>query len=59
MDMNQLLYHHQIALMAADLAPEDGQQMEALNLARHYVKRMNRFRHRRGLSPDFTGYSAQ
>ncbi len=56
MDMNQLFYHHQIALMTASRTRPNGDG--AFDLARHYATRINRFRRSRGLSPDFTGYSA-
>jgi hypothetical protein len=57
MDMNQLFYHHQIALMEADRARVDGLASARFDLARHYAKRINRFREGRGLAPNFTGYS--
>lgn len=57
MDMNQLYHHHQIALMEAGRARQTGLATASFDLARHYAKRINRFREGRGLAPDFTGYS--
>lgn len=57
MDMNQLFYHHQIALMDADRARRTGLATANFDLARHYVRRINRFREGRGLAPDFIGYA--
>ncbi|HET6526828.1 hypothetical protein [Sphingopyxis sp.] len=57
MDMNQLFHHHQIALMTANRARQEGRALAGFNLAHHYVTRINRFRESRGLPPDFAGYS--
>lgn len=57
MDMNQLFYHHQIALMSANHARPEGRPPGGFDLAQHYVTRINRFRESRGLLPYFTGYS--
>jgi len=56
MDMNQLFYHHQVALMDADRARRNGLATSSFDLARHYARRINRFREGRGLAPDFVGY---
>ncbi|MGL3822946.1 hypothetical protein [Sphingopyxis sp. R3-92] len=57
MDMNQLFYHHQIALMEAGSARQTGLATPHFDLARHYARRINRFREGRGLIPNFLGYS--
>lgn len=57
MDMNQLFYHHQIALMEADRSRRTGPATASFDLAHHYVRRINRFREGRGLAPNFLGYS--
>ena len=50
MDLNQLLYHHQMALMAVSQAQLDGQILPNFDLPRYYAKRINEYRERRGLS---------
>lgn len=57
MDMNQLFFHHQIALMSAMRAQQGDRAIGGFDLARHYATRINRFRHSRGLEPNFIGYS--
>ena len=48
MDLNQLLYHHQIALMNERCSP-----LSATNLVEHYARRLRRYRAEMGL-----GYTA-
>ncbi|KTE18858.1 hypothetical protein ATE67_17380 [Sphingopyxis sp. H050] len=50
MDINQLLYHHQMALMAAGQAQRDGNTLPNFDLPRHYAKRIDEYREVRGLS---------
>lgn len=52
MDLNQLLHHHQMALMAVSQARRDGQAKPNFDLPRYYAKRINEYRERRGLSGD-------
>ncbi|MGN7930722.1 hypothetical protein [Sphingopyxis sp. 22461] len=52
MDLNQLLHHHQMALMAVSQGRHDGQAMPSFDLPRYYAKRINEYRERRGLSGD-------
>ena len=49
MDLNQLLYHHQMALIAANRAHRDGRPHANFDLPRYYVKRIGEYRARRGL----------
>jgi len=49
-DFNQLLYHHQIALMAVSQAQRDGQTLPNFDLPGYYAKRINAYREQRGLS---------
>jgi hypothetical protein len=58
MDMNQLFYHHQMAVIAADRAHRAGEAPAGFDLPNHYARRINRFREKRGLEPDFVGYSS-
>ncbi len=53
MDMNQLFYQHQMALMDAGRARQTGVATANYDLVRHYGKRINRFREGRGLAPYF------
>lgn len=48
MDLNQLLYHHQMALMAANRAHRDGHPASNFDLPRYYAKRISEYRARRG-----------
>lgn len=50
MDLNQLLYHHQIALMAVNRAQRDGRPLPNFDLPRYYAKRISEYRDNRGLS---------
>jgi hypothetical protein len=52
-DLNQLLYHHQMALMAASQARRDGHILPNFDLPRYYAKRINEYRERRGLADGF------
>lgn len=53
MDLNQLLYHHQIALMAVSQAQRDGHLLPNFDLPRYYAKRINEYREDRGLADGF------
>lgn len=50
MDLNQLLYHHQMALMAVSQAQRDGHLLPNFDLPRYYAKRINEYRAGRGLA---------
>lgn len=52
MDLNQLLYHHQMALMAVGQAQRDGRGPRNFDLPRYYAKRINEYRELRGLEGD-------
>lgn len=49
MDLNELLHHHQMALMAVGRARREGQSVPNFDLPRYYAKRINEYRERRGL----------
>lgn len=53
MDINQLLYQHQIALMNAAALEKAGQLRSNFDLVQYYAKRINEYRMKRGLSEDF------
>ncbi|WP_447761751.1 hypothetical protein [Sphingopyxis panaciterrae] len=55
--MNQLFYYHQMAVITADRAHRKGEVPARFNLPNHYARRINQFRAKRGLEPDFVGYS--
>ncbi len=55
MDLNQLLYHHQMALMAVSQARRDGHLLPNFDLPRYYAKRINEYRERRGLADGLAG----
>lgn len=55
MDLNQLLYHHQMALMAVSRARHDGHLLPDFDLPRYYAKRINEYRDRRGLGDGLAG----
>lgn len=57
MDLNQLLYHHQIALMAVSQAQRDGRILPHFDLPRYYAKRINEYREQRGLGDDLSAAS--
>jgi hypothetical protein len=50
MDLNELLYHHQIALMSVSQAERDGHATANFDLPLYYAKRLNDYRQRRGLT---------
>lgn len=52
MDLNELLYHHQMALMAVGRAQRDGRSTVSFDLPRYYARRINEYRERRGLTFD-------
>lgn len=53
LDLNQLLYHHQMALMAVSQARRDGHLLPSFDLPRYYAKRIDEYRERRGLADGF------
>ena len=57
MDLNQLLHHHQMALMAVSQARRDGHLLPNFDLPRYYAKRINEYRERRGLMDAFPAVS--
>lgn len=58
MDLNQLLYHHQMALMAVSQARRDGHLLPNFDLPRYYAKRIDEYRGRRGLADGFAAIVA-
>lgn len=52
MDLNELLYHHQMALMAVGRAHRDGRSTVNFDLPCYYARRINEYRERRGLTFD-------
>ncbi|PQM27498.1 hypothetical protein CVO77_02610 [Sphingopyxis lindanitolerans] len=52
MDLNELLYHHQRALMAVGQAQRDGRTGVNFDLPCYYARRINEYRERRGLTFD-------
>ena len=59
MDLNQLLYHHQMALMAVSQARRDGHLLPSFDLPRYYAKRINEYREHRGLADGFAAVTEQ
>lgn len=55
MDLNQLLYHHQMALIAVSQAQRGGELLPNFDLPRYYAKRIDEYRERRGLGDMFAG----
>jgi len=53
-DLNQLLYHHQMALMAANQARRDGEPLPNFDLPRYYAKRISEYRAKRGLDDTYS-----
>lgn len=49
MDMNELLYHHQIALMSVSQVERDGHATANFDLPLYYARRINDYREIRGL----------
>src|SRR3546814_20178029 len=58
-DLNQLLYHHQIAHMAVSQARRDGHLLPGFDLPRYYAKRISEYRERRGLADGFAAMIEQ
>src|SRR3546814_5053391 len=52
MDLNELLYHHQMALMAVGRAQRDGRSTVNFDLPCYYARRIHEYRERRGLTFD-------
>jgi len=50
MDLNELLYHHQIALMSVSQAARRGYATANFDLPLYYAKRINDYRDIRGLT---------
>lgn len=50
MDLNELLYHHQIALMSVSQAERRGLRPANFDLPLYYAKRINDYRDIRGLT---------
>ena len=50
MDLNELLYHHQIALMSVSQAESRGHAAANFDLPLYYAKRINDYRDARGLT---------
>lgn len=50
MDLNQLLYHHQMALIAVSRAQRNGHLLPNFDLPRYYSKRIAEYRDQRGLN---------
>ena len=50
MDLNELLYHHQIALMAATQAHATAHIAPDLDRPCYYARRLDEYRVRRGLN---------
>ncbi|MBB6427729.1 hypothetical protein [Sphingopyxis sp. JAI128] len=59
MDLNQLLYHHQMALMTVSHARRDGDLLPNFDLPRYYAKRIHEYRERRGLADDLSGVAEE
>jgi hypothetical protein len=49
MDLNQLLYQHQVALIRAADSPGTGRAGPTSDLVRHYANRITAYRERRDL----------
>ncbi|MCC2602753.1 hypothetical protein [Sphingopyxis yananensis] len=58
MDLNQLLYHHQIAIMNALNAEKAGRIAPNFDMVRYYTKRINAYRVDKGLSPGFVSWAS-
>src|SRR3546814_5496666 len=52
MDLNELLYHHQMALMTVGRAQRAGRSAVSFDLPCYYARRINEYRKRRGLTFD-------
>jgi hypothetical protein len=53
MDMNELFYHHQMALIAAGQARRSGARLPDFDLPGHYARRIDDYRARRGMQKYF------
>ncbi len=58
MDMNQLFYHHQMALMQKATARTDTSRTTNVDLPAHYRERIEAYRARRGMKAYFTDGAA-
>lgn len=50
MDLNELLYHHQMALMSVSQVERDGHATASFDLPLYYAARINDYRETRGLT---------
>src|SRR3546814_17515755 len=50
MDLNELLYHHQMALMTVGRAQRAGRSAVSFDLPCYYARRIKEYRKRRGLT---------
>ena len=57
MDLNHLLYHHQLSLMG-NASDDAASRVNASRLASHYQRRIDRLRHQLGALPYPRGYRA-
>ena len=53
MDMNQLFYHHQMALIEKAAVRRKGLRALSFDLPAHYAKRIEAYRARRGMTAYF------
>ncbi|QCI94348.1 hypothetical protein [Novosphingobium sp. EMRT-2] len=60
MDLNHLLYHHQLSIMRAASLPAVA-RADAFRLVKHYQTRIDRLRDKMGVSsyPDWCGAAVQ
>lgn len=58
MDMNQLFYHHQMALMQKATGRTDASRTANVDLSAHYGERIEAYRARRGMTTYFTNGAA-
>ena len=56
MDLNQLLYHHQVALIHSNRHNVEEDEPRHFDLVGYYAKRIRAYRKGRGLSEYPTGY---
>lgn len=50
MDLNQLLYNHQLAMLKAQAPEQTGKPMSSFDMVGFYAKRIRAWRHGEGLS---------
>ena len=50
MDLNELLYHHQMALMSVSRVGRDAHAVASVDLPLYYVRRIGEYREMRGLT---------